>query len=93
MQELAELLMSIGRRDEAARLSQEIIDRARTTYVPPMSIGYNHVLLGHVDEAFDWFERGYRERDALSLWKHWPYAVGRGDPRTDAIFRRMGLGA
>jgi serine/threonine protein kinase/tetratricopeptide (TPR) repeat protein len=91
LQELAHLLISIGRSDEAARLSEEVIDRVRTRYVPPMAVGYAYGLLGRGDEAFEWLERAYRERDALPLWKHWPYAVGQDDPRTAAIFKRMGL--
>jgi serine/threonine protein kinase/Flp pilus assembly protein TadD len=91
IQELAHLLLSIGRSDEARRLCEELIDRVRTRYVPPMSIGYAFGLLDRGDEAFEWLERAYRERDALPLWKHWPYAIGTNDPRRAAIFRRMGL--
>jgi serine/threonine protein kinase/Tfp pilus assembly protein PilF len=91
-QELADLLMAIGRRDEAVRLCDAIIERGRTGYVPPMAIGAAYGLSGRTDTAFEWLERAYRERDALPLWKHWPFAIGRDDPRRDDIFRRMGLG-
>jgi len=91
MQELAWVYRAVGRTEDAARLCHEVIDRSRTTYVPPMTIGYCLALLERFDEAFEWFERGYRERDGLPMWRNWPYAVQTNDPRTAAIFRKMGL--
>jgi hypothetical protein len=49
--------------------------------------------LGDYNEAFSWFEQGYRERSNLLQWiKVEPYPDAlRNDPRFADLIRRVGL--
>jgi serine/threonine protein kinase/tetratricopeptide (TPR) repeat protein len=91
MQELAAVLTMIDRIAEAERLSDELIERSRTRYVPPSTMAALFSLTGKTDEAFEWLERAYREHDTLPIFRRWPYAVGSTEPRLASMFARMGL--
>ena len=59
----------------------------------PFVIGIHYALLGEVDQAFAWLERGYRERDtAMTALKMFPRSDPlRSDPRFDDLLRRIGF--
>jgi TolB-like protein/DNA-binding winged helix-turn-helix (wHTH) protein/Flp pilus assembly protein TadD len=90
---LARAYAQAGRRAEALRLINELNRRGQTGYVPTAPFIQAYVGLGDYDEAFAWFERGYRERSNLLQWikvEPFPDPV-RNDPRFADLIRRVGL--
>jgi len=92
---LSELVVAhaiAGHPQEGQRLREELVERARTQYVPPGSMAVACLGLGLTDEAFEWLERAYREHDTFVTFNHWPYP-GTADPRWRQMYRRIGLGS
>lgn len=60
-------------------------------YVSPHEISAVLIGLGDHDAAIDWLERAYREHDRALVWMtvHPRLDPLRGDPRFDAIVRRV----
>jgi serine/threonine protein kinase len=88
-----ELHVRMGHRPEAARSYEELLDRSRTRYVPPMALSFALASMDRVEEAVEHFERAYREHDALANWNNFamlPAACSR-DPRFAAIMAHVGL--
>jgi serine/threonine protein kinase/Flp pilus assembly protein TadD len=53
-----------GRRDDALRILEQLNELVgRQSYVSPYSIALIHAALGDKEQAFEWLERAYRERD------------------------------
>jgi serine/threonine protein kinase/TolB-like protein/Tfp pilus assembly protein PilF len=53
-----------GRRDDALRILEQLKELVgRQSYVSPYSIALIHAALGDKEQAFEWLERAYRERD------------------------------
>jgi len=77
----------------AAAIYDELVKRSRSEYVPPTTLSLVSAVLGRADEAFEWLDRAYEERDALLNWvKIGPhYDPLRGDPRFAVLLARMGL--
>jgi serine/threonine-protein kinase len=71
----------------------ELETRQRTAYVQPTVLGTAYGVVGGLDEAFEWLERGYREHDgALPMLNHFVVApLLRTDPRMRGLMIRMGL--
>ncbi len=86
----AQILMTAGKQKEATELAKELIDSGQHGYVPCGSLAAGYAILGRIDEAFEWVERAYREREPLPIWRHWPIPFN-NDPRMQSIYRRMGL--
>ena len=91
-----DLLTAHARAGDAARASAMLADlvaRERTEYVQPTFVATGFGVIGQLDQAFAWLERGYRERDPmLALLNYWEAAPGlRRDPRLRALIRRIGL--
>jgi TolB-like protein len=86
-------LACLGRRAEADSVVRaQIADTARR-YVNPVDVAMGLLALGDNDGAIRWLERGADER---TWWvTHLPtrpeYAPLRGDPRFEALVRRLGL--
>ena len=91
--ELAWVLARAGRRAEAESLLGEIHEMARAQYVAPVPFAIVHLGLGNVQEALDWTERAYEERRGwLAYLKVNPiFEPLQGDPRFEALLRRMKL--
>jgi TolB-like protein/Tfp pilus assembly protein PilF len=81
----------VGHKSEAdkyfARLKAEAADSAA------YQIAELYAWRGAVDEAFEWLETSYRQRDAGMIWlKNDPLLHGlHGDPRWKPLLRKMGL--
>jgi hypothetical protein len=60
-------------------------------YVRPTALAVDYAKLGQLDEAFEWLERAYGERDGeLAFIKSEPaYDAFRSDPRFQDLLRRM----
>jgi hypothetical protein len=71
----------------------ELIHLSESQYVQPTLIATIYAVLGDTDEAFQWLERAYVERDEdLCLLKFDPRLDSlRGDPRFDSLLQRVGL--
>jgi serine/threonine protein kinase/predicted Zn-dependent protease len=85
--------VKIGRTEEARKILQE----AESVWKPgdPLShfIAAAHARLGEKDAAFEWLERAFQERETfLVYFKVHPLFEGlRGDPRFDALVKRIGI--
>jgi tetratricopeptide (TPR) repeat protein len=56
-----------GQRDTAVKLLEEIKRPSAGQFVPPYDIALIYAALGDDQQALDWLERGYRERDATMV--------------------------
>jgi len=92
-----------GRAEEARRLLEELLARASREYVRALYLAGVCAALGETDEAFDWLEKAYEERDVslpmLREGSHLPTTSLialpvplRSDPRYQALLRRTGPG-
>jgi len=82
-----------GRLDDAERFHDALLALSRQQYVQPMMMASSYGAIDRLDEAFDWLERGYRERDPLPLMNYWPQvpSAARKDPRFAALMKRVGV--
>ena len=83
-----------GRGNEARRILAQINERAKTQYVLSARVARINIALGEYEEAFEWLERAYRDRDwFLTLIKvDEAYDPIRRDPRFIDLLRRVGIG-
>ena len=79
--------------EEATRmwLEQAKSDASSPWYTNSTLIGIVHAMLGEIDEALEWLERGYVERDPQMLYlRIWTALdILRDDPRYQDLERRM----
>jgi tetratricopeptide (TPR) repeat protein len=84
-------LAAAGMEREARAALRELHDREAREYVWPLMIAPAYAYLGEMEVAFDYLERSYEDRAA---WIQMPYSPTfdpfRGDPRFDALVRRIG---
>jgi hypothetical protein len=82
-----------GRRPDTLGLLDRAAERTRRRYVSPVSIAQVHIGLGHYDRAFEWLEKGYRDRDCtMTTLKAEPaFDPVRADPRFASLLRRLKL--
>jgi len=74
------------------QLRLEVLGKdARRVYVRPTEFAQAYAQLGEKDQAMAWLEKAYDERDGFVAYiKTWPeYDPLRGDPRFQALLRRM----
>jgi serine/threonine-protein kinase len=83
----------LGRRAEARRALETLLQLARDRYVPSYSIAVMYNGLNERGETLTWLERGVEDRDALitflkvaPIWKNL-----RDDPRFVQLLKRIGL--
>jgi tetratricopeptide (TPR) repeat protein len=82
-----------GHDAHATGMLADLVARERTVYVQPAVVAIAYAVVGQLDEAFQWLERGYRERDPmLAMLNYWEASPAlRADPRLRALIRRVGL--
>jgi hypothetical protein len=87
-------LVASGRRTEAEALQLELVDRAEQAYMSGAILAIFPLACGRINEAFEFFEKAYEERDGLlPLLTCWPaFDPARDDPRFDILLKRIGLG-
>jgi serine/threonine-protein kinase len=80
-----------GRTADAVRILNELMSLQKNSHVPPTAIAILYLGLGRREEAIQWLERGYGDRDGdMVLLKVWPILDPlRGDARFQALMRRM----
>lgn len=76
-------LATTGRELEAQKILDELIDRSKTTYVPPYDIALAYMGLNDQDTAMSWLQQGYLLRDPkmvfLELGEPWQELRSRPD--------------
>jgi tetratricopeptide (TPR) repeat protein len=87
------ILALSGNRTAAESILRELHEMAEGRYISPYSIAIIHIGLDNKDEAFDWMEKLYGDRNDWLVWLR----VGpefnplRSDGRFDSLLRRVGL--
>jgi serine/threonine protein kinase/Tfp pilus assembly protein PilF len=90
---LAHVYAASGQREQALRSLDQMRETSRQRYVSAYSFALAYVGLGDKDQAFQWLEQAYQNRD-------WPMASFnvdpmldnlRSDPRFADLLRRVGL--
>ena len=68
-----------------------LLEKRKTQFVPPTEIAIIYAGLGEMDTAFEWLDRAYEERAFLidEVKVNPLFDVFRGDPRFDALLRKM----
>ena len=82
-----------GRRGEAQQVINQLQERSKQSYVSPYYIALVYTGLGEKDQAFEWLEKAYAERESyFNLFKVEPvFDTLRSDPRFVSLLKRVGL--
>ncbi|HSP13559.1 MAG TPA: winged helix-turn-helix domain-containing protein [Thermoanaerobaculia bacterium] len=82
-----------GRTAEARQMLEELHRSSRQRYISPYHIAMIHAGLGERDEAFQWLEKAYDDREGrLTILRFAPeFAPLRSDPRFTKLLQRMNL--
>ena len=78
---------------EAARLMEEVAELRKQGRMPATYMGIAAFGLGRQEEAIDWLEQAYQEKDPclLDIKRYYVYEVLGGHPRVQALLRRIGI--
>jgi serine/threonine-protein kinase len=86
-------LAKSGKRDEARAVLKELLKSSATKYVSPYNIALIYNALDERDNALDWLQKGYEQRDPkmtfLKVEPKWNNL--RSDPRFITLLKRMRL--
>jgi eukaryotic-like serine/threonine-protein kinase len=82
-----------GRTDDAQQLLDELLRRRKQEYVAPLYVGDLYAALGDRQQACDWLERAYEDRNGYlpSLLITPAYDALRDEPRFTTLVRRLRL--
>jgi TolB-like protein/class 3 adenylate cyclase/Tfp pilus assembly protein PilF len=83
-----------GRFEKARILMNELKERSKTEYVANTFTGLSAAYLDDLDEAFDYLEKAYGDRDPILImlkYERWVPAVLRDDPRFQNLLARIGF--
>jgi hypothetical protein len=89
----ARTLMATHRGDEARRMTDELLRRTGTTYVPPFQIAVALAGTGDMPRASEWLDRACSERspEVMYLLRHpWAAALARS-PRYQRFVEALRL--
>jgi hypothetical protein len=78
--------------DEARLLMNELKERSLKEYIANTFTGVSAAHLNNLDEAFDYFEKAYNDRDPLILalkYESWVPATLRSDPRFQQLLDKI----
>jgi len=80
-----------GKQAEARRELEKLLDLASTRSVLPYTVALAYHAFGETDKAFEWLDRGFRERSILMIFLQgepkWRSAAS--DPHYQGLIRRM----
>jgi serine/threonine-protein kinase len=84
-----------GRADEARQVLEGLMVRRSERYESPHAIAVVHLGLGQREQALDWLETAWRERDRALVWMkvHPRLDPLRAEPRFQELLRRMNFPA
>lgn len=82
-----------GKKEEAKKVLNQLMDLSKHRYISSLRIALIYMGLGQKDEAFQWLERAYEERDFwMALSKSAPPLDRlRSDPRFAMLLEKMNL--
>jgi tetratricopeptide (TPR) repeat protein len=82
---------ALGRKDASDTALADL--KRRSADADAWDIARIHAYRGEIDEAFDWLNRAYRQRDGAiyEIKTDWLLTKLRGDPRYKAFLRKMNL--
>ena len=84
-----------GKKEEALKILDELLDRARNEYVPLCKIALIHISLRENDEALTYLEKAIEEQDMsydlLTIKVNPMFDSLRSDPRFTSLLKKMGL--
>ena len=83
----------LGRRAEAQKMIDELIDRTEKEIVSSYDVARLYLSIGDIDQGFNWLYRAYAERGpSVYLIKVDPFLDSiRSDPRYSDLLRKMNL--
>src|SRR6266516_3256665 len=83
----------MGRREDALRVLNQLIEKSRQQYVAADSIAAVYATLGEKDEALRWLERAFEEHSGsfYSYMFRPEFRALRSDPRFADLLRRIGI--
>jgi serine/threonine-protein kinase len=85
-------LVALGRRAEGEEILEHWLEREKKGYVDPQYIAAMAATLGKTDRALDLLDRAYAVRSPTLVRisaDTWSYRALEGEPRFQALFRRM----
>ena len=83
-----------GEKEKARIIMKDLKERLVKEYIAYTVTGLAAAYLGDVDEAFEYFERAYIDRDPMMLslkYEHWVPPALRNDPRFQQLLDRIGF--
>jgi Flp pilus assembly protein TadD len=82
-----------GMPDKAREVLKELESTAEQEYIAPSRIGVIYAALGEANDAFEWLDKAYDERDANLLFIGIEHAYDkiRSDPRFIELLEKIGL--
>ena len=82
-----------GKREETQKIYDDFVKMSRTTYVSPYYFSILLVGLGKVDEAMDYLEKAYEEKDGILIFLRIDAVAARmwSHPRFAALIKKMGF--
>jgi serine/threonine-protein kinase len=89
---LGHLYATIGRKDEARKILDQLRGLRAQHYIPAYCLGVVSLGLGDRNDAFNWLEQGYRERDGFNIGEIRidPLLTSlHGDPRFEALAEKV----
>jgi len=91
---LAYAYAAAGRKSESHSVIASIVDQRAARFTQVLAIASAYVALGEADEAFEWLEKGYRDRAYLARLSADPaFDPIRDDPRFRDLLKRLNLPA
>jgi len=87
------VLAKSGKRAEAQSEVEQLVTLSKQRYVSPYNIALIYVALDQRNEAFEWLEKAYQQRDPLliQLRVEPKWTTLRSDPRFQDLLRRIGF--
>lgn len=84
-----------GKEAEARDILQRLEAESKQTYISPFYFAWVHIGLGEKEEAFEWLEKAYQERDPRLMWylRDPMLKSLRSDPRHADLVKRVGYPA
>jgi tetratricopeptide (TPR) repeat protein len=82
-----------GRKDEAQTILNKFLQARQEHYVSPFMIALLYTSLDKKDEAIDWLNKAYEERDPQVIWVDLDPQLDslHSDPRFGGLLQRMGI--
>ncbi|MEO6537288.1 MAG: CDC27 family protein, partial [Ferruginibacter sp.] len=83
-----------GQAEKAIKLMNELRERAVTEYIANTLTGISAAYLGNLDEAFDYLEKAFNDKDPLIIllkYQHWVTPTLRADYRFQKLLQKIGF--